>query len=246
MYQPPQFNKPEHAHALMRAHPLAQLVSTDDAGFPFVTPLPLKLELRGEGAWLLGHVAKPNPHWRYLAQRPEALACFMGPQGYMPASVYPDLQRVPTWNYVALHATVQVTLVHAGDDKDRLLKCLIADHEPAYADQWRSLAESYTTAMLAGIVVFDDTADMVAQARFAFQFCAIESCGKCTPCRLGSTRGLETLDRVIAGDNAADNLALVEDLCDTMKFGSLCALGGFTPYPVLSAIKHFSEDFGER
>jgi formate dehydrogenase iron-sulfur subunit len=87
---------------------------------------------------------------------------------------------------------------------------------------------------------------MAKQARFAMEFCAAESCGKCTPCRLGSTRGLETLDRILAGENIAQNLALVEDLCDTMKFGSLCALGGFTPYPVLSAIKHFSEDFGER
>ncbi len=94
-----------------------------------------------------------------------------------------------------------------------------------------------------GIVVFDDSVDMARQARFAMAFCAIESCGKCTPCRLGSTRGVETLDRINAGDNRAANLALVEALCDTMKFGSLCALGGFTPYPVLSAIRHFGEDF---
>jgi formate dehydrogenase iron-sulfur subunit len=84
----------------------------------------------------------------------------------------------------------------------------------------------------AGIVVFDDTADMLAQARFAMEFCAKESCGKCTPCRIGSTRGVETLDKIRAGANAAENLAVVEDLCHTMKFGSLCALGGFTPYPV--------------
>ena len=97
-----------------------------------------------------------------------------------------------------------------------------------------------------GLVVFGDSVDMAKQARFAMEFCAAESCGKCTPCRLGSTRGLETLDRVLAGDNVSENLALIEDLCDTMKFGSLCALGGFTPYPVLSAITHFPEDFGER
>ncbi|MCF8707292.1 formate dehydrogenase beta subunit [Rhizorhapis sp. SPR117] len=116
-----------------------------------------------------------------------------------------------------------------------------------------------------GIVVFDDSIDMLAQARFAMEFCAVESCGKCTPCRLGSTRGVETLDRIRAGgrkgsdrvealpqmhnvtggvrDTAAE-LALVADLCDTMKYGSLCALGGFTPYPVMSAITHFPEDFG--
>jgi formate dehydrogenase iron-sulfur subunit len=92
-----------------------------------------------------------------------------------------------------------------------------------------------------GIVVFDDSVDMAAQARFAFTFCAAESCGKCTPCRIGAVRGRETIERVIAGD--AGGLALVEELCETMKFGSLCALGGFTPYPVMSAITHFPADF---
>lgn len=95
----------------------------------------------------------------------------------------------------------------------------------------------------AGIVVFDDSVDMAKQARFAMEFCAIESCGKCTPCRLGSTRGVETLDQIIAGKDVDANLALIEDLSETMKFGSLCALGGFTPYPVMSAIRHFPEDF---
>jgi formate dehydrogenase iron-sulfur subunit len=96
-----------------------------------------------------------------------------------------------------------------------------------------------------GIVVFDDSVDMRKQARFAMEFCAIESCGKCTPCRIGSTRGVETIDKIIAGERAAANLALLEGpLRDTMKFGSLCALGGFTPYPVMSAMTHFPEDFG--
>ena len=95
----------------------------------------------------------------------------------------------------------------------------------------------------AGITVFDDTVDMAQMARFAMEFCAVESCGKCTPCRLGSTRGVETLDQIIAGKNVEANLALIADLSETMKFGSLCALGGFTPYPVMSAIKHFPEDF---
>jgi formate dehydrogenase iron-sulfur subunit len=97
-----------------------------------------------------------------------------------------------------------------------------------------------------GIVVFDDTVDMAKQARFAMEFCAIESCGKCTPCRIGSTRGVETVDRIIRGEERAQNLAVLEDLCHTMKFGSLCALGGFTPYPVMSALTHFAEDFGAR
>ncbi len=95
-----------------------------------------------------------------------------------------------------------------------------------------------------GIVVFDDTVDMAKQARFAMEFCAVESCGKCTPCRIGSTRGVETIDKIRSGERVAENLAVVEDLCNTMKFGSLCALGGFTPYPVMSALKHFREDFG--
>ena len=94
-----------------------------------------------------------------------------------------------------------------------------------------------------GVVVFDDSVDMASQARFALEFCAIESCGKCTPCRIGSVRGTETMDKIIAGDRAEANLALIADLCQTLKFGSLCALGGFTPYPVMSAIKHFPEDF---
>ncbi len=117
----------------------------------------------------------------------------------------------------------------------------------------------------AGLTVFDDSADMSAQARFAMSFCAAESCGKCTPCRIGSTRGVELIDRIRAraGRQAdtvealpqmhnarktpralGDEIELLEDLCETMKFGSLCALGGFTPYPVLSALKHWPEDFG--
>lgn len=94
-----------------------------------------------------------------------------------------------------------------------------------------------------GLVLFDDTVDMAAMARFAMAFCAVESCGKCTPCRLGSTRGVETFDRLRAGIDTEKNLTLIRDLCETMKFGSLCALGGFTPYPVLSAMDHFPEDF---
>ena len=95
-----------------------------------------------------------------------------------------------------------------------------------------------------GVVVFDDTVDMANQARFAMEFCAIESCGKCTPCRIGSTRGVEVIDRIRRGEGREKNLVLIEELCTTMKLGSLCALGGFTPYPVLSAIRHFKEDFG--
>ncbi|MCK9540741.1 MAG: formate dehydrogenase [Novosphingobium sp.] len=114
-----------------------------------------------------------------------------------------------------------------------------------------------------GVTVFDETADMGRLARFAFAFCAAESCGKCTPCRIGSTRGVELVDRILAGTGAPDpvnnlpqmhnapkrargrdeDVALLQDLCETLKFGSLCALGGFTPYPVMSALRHWPEDF---
>ncbi len=97
-----------------------------------------------------------------------------------------------------------------------------------------------------GITVFDDTVDMADQARFAMEFCAIESCGKCTPCRIGSTRGVEVIERIKAGIEDAKNLTLLQDLCETMKDGSLCALGGLTPMPVESALKHFPEDFGPK
>ncbi|MGH7924491.1 MAG: formate dehydrogenase beta subunit [Candidatus Binatus sp.] len=95
-----------------------------------------------------------------------------------------------------------------------------------------------------GIVVFDDTVDMASMARYAMEFCAIESCGKCTPCRIGSIRGAEVIDDIVNRRRPRENLEVLRDLCDTMKFGSLCALGGLTPLPVLSALKYFPEDFG--
>jgi len=94
-----------------------------------------------------------------------------------------------------------------------------------------------------GIVAFDDTVDMAKMARYAMEFCAVESCGKCTPCRIGSIRGVEVMDRIMKDDERAANLKLLEDLCDTMQYGSLCGLGGMTPFPVMSALKHFPEDF---
>ncbi len=95
-----------------------------------------------------------------------------------------------------------------------------------------------------GVVVFDDSVDMAKMARYAMEFCVVESCGKCTPCRIGSVRGVEVIDRIIAGRNRGAEIALLRDLCDTMVSGSLCAMGGLTPYPVLSALEHFPEDFG--
>ena len=94
-----------------------------------------------------------------------------------------------------------------------------------------------------GIVVFDDTVDMARMARYAMEFCAHESCGKCTPCRIGSIRGVEVIDRILRKEASDEQLQLLESLCDTMLHGSLCGLGGMAPYPVMSALKHFAEDF---
>jgi transcriptional regulator len=157
MYQPPHFKSDDPALAadLMRRYAFATLVSNDDAGFPFVTHLPLHLEEREGRFVLLGHVAKPNPHWRYLRDRPEALALFMGPHAYMSPKVYPDLQRVPTWNYLAVQCKVRARLVEDPQGKDALLKTLIGDHEPGYAAQWQDLGEAFQLKMLAGIVGFE-------------------------------------------------------------------------------------------
>jgi formate dehydrogenase iron-sulfur subunit len=108
---------------------------------------------------------------------------------------------------------------------------------------YEALASAGAMVGHGGIVVFDETVDMAAMARFAFDFCAIESCGKCTPCRIGAVRGRETMDKIMAGHEVAQNVALLEDLCQVMTDGSLCAMGGLTPMPVLSALKHFSQDF---
>ena len=110
------------------------------------------------------------------------------------------------------------------------------DYE-AFAAIWAVLGHG-------GVVAFDDTADMSKMARYGMEFCAEESCGKCTPCRIGSTRGVEVIDKIRAGVDRDQNVALLRDLSDTMLAGSLCALGGMTPYPVLSALNHFPEDFG--
>ncbi|MBC7549005.1 MAG: FMN-binding negative transcriptional regulator [Polaromonas sp.] len=157
MYLPPQFNAKDKAQAweLVRAFPFASLISNDDAGLPFITPLPLHLVLRGEQAVLLGHCAKPNPHWRYLAARPTAVVTFMGPHAYMSPSVYPDLARVPTWNYATVHCTVEASILESFDDKDALLKHLIGDHDPAYAAQWQALPEAFQQQMMRGITAFE-------------------------------------------------------------------------------------------
>ena len=108
---------------------------------------------------------------------------------------------------------------------------------------YEALADSGGLLGHGGVVAFDDSIDMATQARFAMEFCAVESCGKCTPCRIGSTRGVEVIDKITAGVDRELNLVLLEDLCATMTDGSLCAMGGLTPLPVLSALAHFPEDF---
>ncbi len=173
MYQPPQFNSKDRAQALdiMRGHPFASLISVDDAGLPFVTHLPLHLEehpstepvlspSKGSGRTdlgltLFGHCAKSNPHWKFLKERPQAVVTFLGPNAYLSPQIYPDLARVPSWNYVAVHCTVKATLIEEPEAKDRLLKKLIGDHEPAYKQQWRDLGTEFQHKMLAGIVGFE-------------------------------------------------------------------------------------------
>ena len=143
------------AARLMREYPFASLISNDDAGLPFITHLPLHLEERGDAIVLLGHCARPNPHWRYLEARPTAVVTFLGPHAYLSPKVYPDLARVPSWNYLAVHCTVSASLIDDPLAKDRLLKKLIGDHEPPYAEQWRGLGEDFAHKMLAGIMAFE-------------------------------------------------------------------------------------------
>jgi transcriptional regulator len=167
-YLPPQFAGRDAALAcqLMREHPFAMLLTSGDDGLPFVTHLPMVLEERGAGALaLLGHVAKPNPQWRHLQARPRAVVVFRGPQAYLSPTVYPDLARVPTWNYLAVHATVEAQLIDAPAEKDALLKRLIGEHEPAYAQQWRDLGSDFQHKMLAGIVGFELTV-VALEAKF--------------------------------------------------------------------------------
>lgn len=165
MYQPPQFNSKDRDHALsiIRAQPLASLISVDDAGLPFVSHLPLHAEespstgsgRTDSGLVLFGHCAKPNAHWKFLQARPKAVVTFLGPNAYLSPQIYPDLARVPSWNYVAVHCTVQATLIEEPEAKDQLLKKLIGDHEPRYKQQWINLGIEYQHKMLAGIVGFE-------------------------------------------------------------------------------------------
>lgn len=165
MYLPPQFHQtdPGVAQRIMREHPLASIVSVGADGFPVLSHIPVHWQavslwpdgLQSEHGVLLGHCARANPQAQLLASQPQALVSFMGPQAYMSPSVYSEKQRVPTWTYLAVQAKVRTRIIDPHEDRDRLLKCLIADHEPAYAAQWRGLPKSYTSPMLNGIVAFE-------------------------------------------------------------------------------------------
>ena len=172
MYLPQAFDHPQYARQVMRAHPFASLISNGPDGVPVATGLPLHLVEGGAGGGgdaggdtgvraaesgdvLLGHVALGNPHGRLLAEQPQALVIFNGPSAYMSPSVYADQERVPTWSYIRVHAKVTARMVGEAVDKDRLLKHLIGDHEPAYAAQWRRLSEAYTSGMLKRITAFE-------------------------------------------------------------------------------------------
>jgi transcriptional regulator len=159
MYQPPHFksNDPAVAADIIRGQPFASLISNDDEGLPFVSHLPMHLDVAGDQFTLWAHCAKPNPHWRYLQARPEAVVTFMGPHAYLSPKVYPDLARVPSWNYVAVHCKVRARLVEEPAAKDALLKKLIGDFEPPFAQQWIDQGEEFQNKMLAGIVGFELT-----------------------------------------------------------------------------------------
>ena len=161
MYIPTQFKSDDVAAAieLMRKHSFATLICNDDDGQPFVTYLPLHVDVgeRDGQPWptLLGHVARANPHWKYLRDRGTALVSYLGPHSYMSPTVYPDTMRVPTWNYLAVQCRVRVRLLNERAEMDQMLDKLIDDNEPSYLAQWRSQSEEYHSKMVAMIVGFE-------------------------------------------------------------------------------------------
>ena len=156
MYLPPQFKAKtrEHAFALIRSHPFASLISNDDDGLPFVTPLPLHLLEEGGETLLLGHCAKPNPHWKYLAARPKSVVTFMGPHAYMTPRVYPDLARVPTWNYVMVQARGTATVHEDAPWLRAQVDRLTGAQESGSAHPWQvgDAPADFVTAQMRAIV----------------------------------------------------------------------------------------------
>ncbi len=167
MYLPKQFEAQDRAAVeIMRSYPFATLISLDDESTPWLTHLPVHLRATAAEAdsaavasplVLSGHVAKANPHWRYLQARPQATLSFLGPHAYMSPRVYPERERVPTWNYLAVECRVDIALVEEPEAKQIILRELIQEHDPAYYPQWQSLDPTYIKQMLAGIVAFEMT-----------------------------------------------------------------------------------------
>lgn len=156
MYNPVQFalSDVSQAKQLIAENPLAVLIGPDENQQSFVTHVPLTLVEEGS-SWLLeGHMARANPHWKWLSQQSRALAVFSGPSAYVSPQHYDSRQQVPTWNYLAVHVYGTLDLIDEPQSKDALLKRLIAQHEPAYAAQWRGLPEDYQQKMLQAIVGF--------------------------------------------------------------------------------------------
>jgi len=153
LYEPPHFAVADQAllMALMRAHPLATLVSVQD-GEPQFTHLPLDVEEGADGLRLLGHVARPNPHWKGWSEGAPVTAIFHGPDGYVSPSWYSVREAVPTWNYVVVHARGRVSVTHESEAKERILKTLIDRHDAAYRRQWDELDEEFREKMKRGIV----------------------------------------------------------------------------------------------
>ena len=156
MYLPKHFESPDRAMTLevMRTHNFATLTSVDTEASPFATHLPVALSEEGDEVVLHFHMAKANSHCAILREKRASMVAFLGPHAYMSPSVYTDLRRVPTWNYIAVHAYGEPIELETNDAKDALLKSLIAIHEPAYADQWRALDEKYQTMMMSAICAF--------------------------------------------------------------------------------------------
>ena len=156
MYLPKHFESPDRALTLevMRTYNFATLTSVDAEGAPFVTHLPVALTEEGDKVVLHFHMAKANPHCATLREKRVSMVAFLGPHAYMSPTVYADLRRVPTWNYIAVHAYGEPVELETNDAKDALLKSLIAIHEPAYADQWRALDEKYQTMMMSAICAY--------------------------------------------------------------------------------------------
>ncbi len=192
MYIPEHFRVRDHADAIafMHANPFAILISSTDDG-PFATHLPVFVEAKGETLVLRGHVAKANPHWRHLERQPECLTIFHGPHAYVSASNYTARENVPTWNYGAVHAYGNARVFVSPEELQGVLHNLIGTFEPAYAEQWSSLAGAYRERMLSHIVGFEISVTKL-EAKF----------------KLSQNRTKEEQSNVIASLEKADDTAI--------------------------------------